>query len=480
MKILTLILVFLCLHSVVSAQEVEVPFDSAGQITVVDKDMQAKYDLLPSYEPFQEAHLIMKPDSTFILEITREDSGKVTRYRFPKSAVEVGLLRELTSRRLGATSSHAKLDQSSRSKFLIWEALLSFFAYGPLITTSLVYNSNNVGLAAGLPFVIGGGGYLVSSLLTQNAEMNDGESSLALGGSFLGMAHGYALDVMLTNGRSGQAAGVLAAIGGITETVVGYTVAKNNKMSEGTADIIRYGGLFGMFDGGTLAYLFNSSPSPSFGSGLSLVGSAGGFAAGAMMAGNQPYTRGNASTVLTAGLYGPLVTLLLYSSVVATSFSNASAPQASGFAIASLVGNVGAIALAHSLMAGKRLSTGEGNIVILGTTAGALVGYGFGFIIVTGSNFSSASVWGFSLPVVLGVAAGFGLTVASIGKGSEERIKTHGDNSLEPTDAPNTRGWNIGVNPGSLAVALLPNSRPATSSSMANPVAPMVSLQYHW
>ncbi len=435
MKSCLLVVIFVLLCGRVVAQEVQVPFDSSGTITVIDQDLEKKLDLFPSYPHFLEARLYHEPDSSYMLEITSFESGKLLKDRLPKSAGAIRSLRADVDARMGPQAPVAKLDQSSRSKFIVWETLLSVFAYGPLVTSSV--NSSNSSVGAGLELIIGGSGYLLSSVLTQNAPMTDGDASLALGGAFLGPIHGILLDDMLSSGNPGSELGVVATLAAVAETGIGYSVASGNHMTEGTADIIRYGGLFGMLDGAGLAVAINNVPSPSLWTGMSLLGSAAGFGLGAILANQSNYSRGNASTVLTAGIYGAYIPLAIYSSAILYNTSN---NPSTGLALIGVAGNVGGVLLANSLMQDRYFSTAEGTAVILGTTAGFLIGSGVGYII-TSSNGFQTSAWGYTIPSIIGTVAGFAITIGSIGKGNGNKTST---------------GWNFDANPGALMGALVP------------------------
>jgi len=456
MKFLLVLFLLLIVCARVSAQEVQVPFDSNGTVQVVNEDLEKKLDLFPSYPHFLEAHLYREPDSSFVLEITSFVNSQLTRDRIPKTSSQVASLRANVDARLGPREPIIKLDQSSRTKFVVWETLLSFFGYAPAIISS--FNSDNGGVSSGLELIIGGSGYLLSSVLTQNAPMTDGEGSLALGGAFLGAMHGVLLDELLSNGNTGLEIGPIATAASIAETGIGYAIASKNNMTEGTADIIRYGGLFGMIDGLGLAFAVDNSASTSLWSGLSLVGSAVGFAAGAAMANNQAYTRGNASAVLTAGYYGTLLPPLLYASIISY---NTSTNPATALLLAGVAGNIGGIALTNSLLKGRQFSNWEGTEVILGTTAGFVIGEGVGLILTSSSRFDT-SPWALTLPIVIGTAAGFGITVASIGKGTGDKPST---------------GWNFEANSGALMGALLPASRINSSN---NYVPPVLTVRAEW
>jgi hypothetical protein len=454
MKSLLFFFILVLISGNAAGQEVQVVFDSAKTIQVIDQDLEKKLNLFPHYPHFLEARLFKEPDSSFIVEITSFENGQLIHDRIPKTALDVRAIREDVDERMGSGTIKSTLDQSSRSKFMVWETLLSVFCYGPAVVAGI--SPDNGGEGAGLELIIGGLGYLLSSVLTENAPMTDGESSLALGGAFLGAGHGILIDEVLSNGNTDRELAPFGALVSVAETGIGYAIASKNNMTEGTADIIRYGGLFGMYDGAGLALVVNNSPSTSLWTGMSLAGSAAGFALGSVMANNQTYTRGNASAVLTAGIYGTFIPAAIYASAISW---NSNTNPTTALALMGVAGNVGSIILANSLMSDRHFSTAEGTSVILGTTAGFLIGLGVAYIITSG-NQVSVTPWEFTLPMVIGSAAGFGITLATIGKGTGDRSST---------------GWNFDANPGALMGALLPQH-----SNAAPIVSPILSASRHF
>jgi hypothetical protein len=244
----------------------------------------------------------------------------------------------------------------------------------------------------------------------------------------------------------------------VGETVAGFEIAHNTRMSEGKADVIRYMGIFGIMQGAALTAVVSSNPSVALFSSLSLLGSAAGYAVGTAMTNGQPYNRGNASVLGTAGLLGAFIPTAMTASALA--YENGEAvPKALGASI--MLGNAAGLYFGNSLLKNKHYSTAEGNYVILSTAAGFLVGLGAGEIIASGS--SSNSPWGLTVPMVLGSAAGFGIMLATLGNGSGR--STGG-------------GWDVNFNPGAVMGALLPQKGHSTNINAYVP--PALGVSYHW
>jgi hypothetical protein len=435
MRILSLVLFFVLMRGNVLAQEVQVPFDSSGTILVINQDLEKKLDLFAAHPHFLEARLYHEPDRGYMLEVTSFENGQLIKDRLPITASTVKLLRDHVDAWLGPQVTTLTPYQSSRSKFILGETLLSIFGYGPAILTAI--NSDNAGVDVGLELIIGGSGYFLSSALTRNGPMTDGEGSLALGGALLGAVHGGLMYELFAKGNPGLGIGPVIAAASLAETGIGYAIASNNTMTQGTADMIRYGGLFGMVDGFGLAFAVNNHAPHVLWSGLSLAGSAVGFAAGATMANSQFYNRGSALVVVTIGTYGAYIPAIIYASIINYNFLHS---PPSGLPLAEIAGNIGGVVLANSFMQDRDFSNAEGTTVILGTTAGSLIGSGLGAILVSQKTLS-ASLWAFSIPSIVGTVAGFGISLATIGTGTGYKTST---------------GWNFDANPSALMGALMP------------------------
>ena len=118
----------------VFAQEVQVPFDSAGNIEVITRDLEKSYRLFPEITNFREAILIMRPDSTYHIEITYIEDGQIKRIKQEKSPAQIAVLRQrLTEPTFdtpvpAGTRPGAGLDQTARTKFITATTLLATLA----------------------------------------------------------------------------------------------------------------------------------------------------------------------------------------------------------------------------------------------------------------------------------------------------------------------------------------------------------------
>jgi hypothetical protein len=125
----------------VAAQEVQVPFDSAGTIQVIDQDLEKKLDLFTAYPHFEEARLFQEPDSTYSVEITSDSSGRTLRGHLRWSLNEKRDAERRIRNMLFQSQTENGLDQDGRTSLLISSVVLSLAGYGTLIP--VVFNMSN-------------------------------------------------------------------------------------------------------------------------------------------------------------------------------------------------------------------------------------------------------------------------------------------------------------------------------------------------
>lgn len=431
-------------------QEVQVPFDSAGRITVITKELDAQLGLFTDQPGFSEARLFRLQDSSYALEITSVKQGQYARSRRSMSAVEGLSYLALIQDRFRIRAPNASFDQEGRSSLLWGTTIWSLFYYGTA-TNLLIYGDNAwSGSAAATPFLLGGASLAVTALLTGNAPVSEGAASLALGGMFQGSIHGWLLSALISGSDMDIRLGAgLSILGGITETVAGYMVATNTNMEEGRASAINTSAFYSTLAGGMLAVAIvgqdgNSNSTVRLVGGLGLAGAVGGVFLGEHLSTQQRYSSGDAGILSLAAALGatlPLATLL------AIQPENINLRLVSGLMLAGTA--LGVIA-GDRLVVGKDFQGSQAKITTLATIGGALLGYGIG-LAIQNHQVSVASAW-------IGAAGGFAFAYVSYSSDAEA-FHLHGD-------------LRVNLNPASLALAAT-NLTPTLS-------VPFASMTYRW
>lgn len=449
LRLILCTLLFTC-SLCVYGQEVQVPFDSAGRIMVITKELDAQLGLFTDQPGFSEARLFRLQDSSYAIEITTISQGQYARSRRAMSAIEGASYLANIRSILRTRAPSASLDQSGRSSLLWGSTLWSLFYYGAA-TNMLIFGENEwSGSAAATPFLLAGASFAVTALLTGDAPVTDGAASLALGGMFQGSIHGWLLAALISGGDTDVRLGFgLSILGGVTETVAGYMVATNTNMSEGRAGAINTSTFYSMLAGGMLAGAImgqdgNSNTTVRLIGGLGLAGAVGGVFLGDYLSTQQRYTSGDAGVLAVSAALGatlPLATL------VAIQPESINVRLVSGLMIA---GTALGMVAGDRLVVGKDFLSSQATVTTLATVGGALVGYGIG-LAMQNQQVSVASAW-------IGAAGGFAISYASYADDAEA-YHLHGDLRLQ-------------LNPASLALAAT-NLTPTMS-------VPFASMTYRW
>jgi hypothetical protein len=361
------------------AQEVQVAFDEAGEVTVIDAELRERLGLFPEVDGFEEARLFRQGEGAYELVIRYAEGGRSLREQRALSAEEVEALRRRVRRARGAGSAppdeRAPLE-GGRYRFLAATTALGLADVLLLVAATGPEDEEAITAAA----LLGGtAGFFVPLLLTRDATVTEAEATLTGYGGFQGIGHGVLLSVLVSGGEV-DGRGTLALMGALsaTEAVAGFRLARATDMRGGTAETMTAGGLYGTSTGAYAGLLVTGgegngeSRIPAFGS---LAGSVLGAYGGHRLARAAGYTQGDARIFGTAGLVS--TQLAGAALVVADRNPDEDARVSAG---ALLAGTLGGLALGHRLVRGRDFGVAQGNIAALGALAGSLAGGAVGII----------------------------------------------------------------------------------------------------
>lgn len=384
------------------AQERQLSFDTGGTLFVLTGTANSRFEILPEYPTLIEARLFAVADTALILDVVYNVDGSRVRERVPITAERLQAIRaRITSLDLLPVERNGgQLDQSGRSGLLWGSTLWSLFYYGGAASYAVSGESD----IAWAFIVAGGAGYLIPSLLTQNAPVSEGAATLSLGGMFQGILHGWALSFLIqgADAKDGRLGAGLSVLGGVTEAVVGYTVGTNTGIEDGHASVINSTAFYGLVVGGLTSAMvfdnvdFSSDAVVRVAGGAGLVGAAAGVLIGNELGKESTWTSGDASVYAVTGLLGATLPIAV---ITAVQPEDVSVSLAAGLGIA---GTVGGLWLGTGIVHG--IDYPSGALISLSTVGGALVGVG-------AAALSESSETAVLLPW-LGAAGGFGLALA--------------------------------------------------------------------
>lgn len=411
------------------AAERQVTFDRAGRITRVDEALARRLGMfIERYEGFREARLFMltaaagdsASDSTatnrFVLEITILRGGQLLRERELYTTGQVSALRaDVESRMAAAEPERDKLDQEGRPRLLLGSATLGLGFYGWAVP--YVFEVQDGSQAFGAYLLTAGASCFLPMMLTAHARVTVSDASLYWYGSTRGIVHGLLLnDAVQGNGSQGQSAVATAMITSLLEGSLGYAYARSGHLDAGTVQTMATGGDYGLLWGFSLANLTNSAADdfrPAT-SGTMLITSLAGIAGGRALAAHRAYSNGDAAVMRSAGFVG-----LLAASAVAD-IGDTGDGISKSYATAFLAGSLTGLAVGDRLVAGREFTAGDGLVIQLGASAGALMGLGIVAVVNPQGDTSTPYLASAAVGSALGYAMAYsGLSRKAVARSSE-------------------------------------------------------------
>jgi len=414
------------------AQEQRVPLTSDGSLFVLTSEIEDELDLFPGVDGFQQAQLYNVSATEYELVIEYAENGRTLRERRSLTEQEVSDLRSRVSAALSATNFRMTRDDEGRYGLLAATTVLSL-AEGALIGNAIGLEGDGVGT---LTLIGGATGFFAPLILSRNRGATESEADMVFYGGTQGFLHGVQLYYLIggdeAEGERGLSA--LVALGGLTESIAGYVIAREKNWTGGHAEMTSFSGYAGNAIGlGTAIAIGGDESNARLISGLSLTGSLLGGYVGHRLGRTNQYTQGDARIYSLSGLTFANLTGSLYA---VSSSSSSNANVAAGLVTAS---GVAGLLVGRTLVRQKRFSKTEGNITVLGSIAGSLFGAGIG---VT----SDASGDATALLQATGALAGAAITYGIFSGDARRRaMRTSGvdlDVSVMPAvGAPNIPGF---------------------------------------
>jgi hypothetical protein len=384
------------------AQQKMVPFDSAGEIMNLEENMAERLGMFTGYDNFQKARLYQQNDSLFIIEIFYVRNQDILRDQKEIALAERLQMQNRIDSLIFEKKFFIKRNDEGRAGLLTSSAILGLGFYGWAFPVILGVGSPDAALV--MYTLSSAAAFGITYLTTKDCCITPGMSTLYGTGGVLGIGHGIGLSFILYNEDIDfeQVRGMIAVstVASIGESIAGYQIAKNHKLSDGTASMISLGGVTGTLYGLGINSIMDGDNEHARMGTLMLFGSAAGYAAGYLLAKDQKYTAGDAMYVSTAALTGA------YSGLLISHMGNWDSQGTSGSMI---LGSAAGIAAGHFLTEGYDFNKTQGLVNFLTTGFGALVGAGFGQSVVKGDG---KQEWTLGLSII-GAFAGY--TVGYLG-----------------------------------------------------------------
>ncbi len=457
---MTVFLAVLSFVGITRAQERQVPFDRTGKMLTIDKSLEDSLQIFPRIENYSEARLFASSDTTFNVEITCDSSGYLTRIRIPWTATTRTTAQDKIAALIQTKKLAVYVDQDGRSLLIVGAMLISTIGYGSLLPYA--FGMSDASQITGTVLLLGGSCFFITTALTSNSEVTDGEASLATAGGVLGGIHASLAYLLISADHGdGRTAAGIAVLGSLGEFVTNFEIAKSGKISGPSARVMTTASVFGGLNGLAVSVMILGSQNNGISdgnsnlrltAGLLLAGSVGGYFAGDFLARDHQYEAGDATALGLAATLGgaiPLVNLPL-----------AGVDDHILWPGISMLGSIGAMYAAHEATRHTRFMQSQGTMIALGTAAGVLLGTGVALIA------KSDPQSGF----LLGSAGALAGYIASFS------IQAHAHQGYGDAQEESPSKFHIGVNPTGLVQAF----NPQWAANDKTPVSPILNVSYHW
>jgi hypothetical protein len=417
--LLSLLLAALALPTSLAAQEVQVPWDAAGRVEVVETRLARQLGLfLDEYPGFQQARLFELQDGSYLLEVTLVRDGRTLRQRVPLTAGEAAALRGEVRELMARRAPGAAVDHDGRMTLLVTTTALGVSYYGWAVPYILDVDSyQSPGAYNALFMLVAGGSFFLPWMASAGQPVSWGMQQASSYGATRGIAHGWALHALLFGDppqrgynlpdvyphpdpsaqsdleryeRRGMAFSLAASM---AEGIAGYAWARNRAVDGGHAAAVGLGGDAGM-GAGLLLTVATGWDARRAGA-LVTTGAAAGLVAGHLVARDGRFTMGDVGLIYTTGTLGLQAGLALALIGEPT--------NEDGLAALLLVGGAAGLFAGGVLTRQTNFTVAQSSLVSLGTLAGGFAGLGIGSL-VAGDDASPGAL---AVLATAGALAGF-------------------------------------------------------------------------
>lgn len=411
-------------------QETRVSF--CENLTTIDAKIGSKISAFQVFKNFEQATLL-KTEDGYMLNVVYKLDGVFQVEKRAISDSEVAQICEEYSQLL-ANQKKNEIDddesQEARRRLIISSASFSLGYYSWAIPSSLGADSYKTYTASYM--LIGGAGFFVPLIATSQHNITNGMASGFSMGAYSGALHGASLGMVLAGSESnGRAILGLSAIGGITESLIGLSLAKNRNYTWGQSAILGSGSLWGGAYGALFpALLFDSEDARMYGLSMLATSGLGIWGANAIY-NNQSITRGDVTYINSTGFLAAYLMSTVLNTLDVDNFRL-------GLSLA-LLGTSAGLTYGISKTKTHDFTRQQGNLMATGALAGGLIGAGVGILVEANENT-------YMLLTAAGATGGFFIT--------EQIVK---DKSTGSKVASN---FKIQLNPMGVVGAIKPSTLP--------------------
>ncbi len=359
--------------------EVQMPFDTEGNIYEIDYTLLHQLDFFKDYPDAQNAQLFLQPDSSFILEIYTKKNGSIIRERTKIKTEDISIIQEQIALVTEKKKLEVVYDRSGYRNFLGNSFLFAYAAQAPLVVASLGPNDFRTGLA--IYMLTSASGFAIPLMLTRNCDVSKAHASMFFSGGIHGLYIAGALSTISGVDFWEGPGGLFTACGSVIGEYLGFQSVNRFNLNMGRGNtILLFGDFAGAGAAGTLA-LFDNWSDPRFDAkhylSISIVGFGTGLFAGASATRNLDLDDGDHYIFGHCGIAGGIALPIALSWADTKEGGRISEKMYISAGLAGL--GLGSF-IGYKIIKEKNFSESDGNIITLGGAAGALTGLGLVYL----------------------------------------------------------------------------------------------------
>ncbi|MCH8494605.1 MAG: hypothetical protein LAT57_03115 [Balneolales bacterium] len=366
MKYIFLSVIFsLLLVQLAASQEVQIPFDDAGNYLTLNRQLNSELQLFPEVTGFFEARLFQRENGSRYAEVSYTLDDRILRDRIEISDERLSEIR----RKITEYESYPvtrTLNHDGRVKFLRTNTMMNLFYYGFAIPSAL---DMNVSSSVSYYMLSTGAAFYIPYAMTKNQDVTMPMANLSRYGATRGIYQGANIYTLLLGSDATQSGSMVSAtLASISGLSLGFVQARNQQLTEGQVGIIGLYGDYGLFGGQLAGAAINGYESDRLMAGLGLAGGVIGYSAASYYA--KSFTRGLGDVRVMRALMG----LGAISAVTLNSYSGTTSEQMYA-GVAVLGGGVGLL-YSRRFIEPYNFTESQGSLLRLSSVVGYAVGAG--------------------------------------------------------------------------------------------------------
>lgn len=256
-------------------REVQMPFDSAGKIYEIKKDLASTLSFFENYPDMTSALLFMQPDSTYVIELYYRKEHHVVKTRVPIDQESLLLIRNEIIQRPIEPKISAMRDRSGAWLYLTNSLVFSYCGRAPLLLIATSPDDYRVVIT--LYLLSSTAGFFIPMMITKNTDITYAHAFSSWFGATRGVYAGYVIGYCLDNNYS-ESDAWFPLFGSIIGDVAGFKATPSGRRGVGKIGLITT-----MADWGTVcipAVVALADDSTWFDEKIYLLTSLGGLAGG--------------------------------------------------------------------------------------------------------------------------------------------------------------------------------------------------------